>query len=230
MKKILFDISFWRIYLGSCVLAILSIFVATTLTTSAASYSQITSQLDQGSQGENVTNLQIFLAANPSLYPEGKVTGYYGLLTYAAVVRFQNQYGIDPVGRVGPLTLQKINALIASGGWNGTADISGPQFYSVGKSIGSNSVTFAWTTNENATAKVFYYTDWIKMNEGDINSVGFGSLNGFTATNDGQLRTNQQVTLTGLQPNTLYHYVIVATDASGNVSVFDPNETFRTAQ
>lgn len=230
MKKILTHTPFWRIYVGSLGAIILSAFVATTITASAANYSQITSQLGLGSQGDNVTNLQIFLAANPSIYPEGKVTGYYGPLTYAAVIRFQNQYGIDPVGRVGPLTLNKINTLIISGGWNGVADISGPQFYAVGQSVTSGSATFSWTTNENATAKIFYSTDWIKMNEGDINSVGFGSLNGQTATNDGVLRTNQQVMLTGLQPNTTYHYVIVATDATGNVSVWNPNTTFKTAQ
>lgn len=229
MKKNFLHIPFLRIYLGSLTVVIVSVFVVTSMTVSAASYSQITSQVSQGSSGVDVTNLQVFLAANPSLYPEGLVTGYYGPLTYAAVVRFQNQYGIDPVGRVGPLTLQKINLLISSGGWNGVVDISGPQFYSVGQSVGNTSATFAWTTNENATAKIFYYTDWIKMNEGDINSVGFGSLNGLTATNDGQLRTNQQVTITGLQPNTTYHYVIVATDASGNVSVWNPNTTFTTS-
>jgi hypothetical protein len=99
----------------------------------------------------------------------------------------------------------------------------------VNKTIASNSATFTWTTNENATTKIFYYTNWITMNEGDINSVGFGATNGYTAVNDGVARTSQQVTITGLQPNTLYHYVVVATDQSGNVSVWDPNGTFTTS-
>ena len=43
---------------------------------SAATYSPITSQLNPGTSGSNVTNLQVFLAANPSIYPEGMVTGY----------------------------------------------------------------------------------------------------------------------------------------------------------
>ena len=66
------------------------------------------------------------------------------------------------------------------------------------------------------------------MNEGDINSVGFGSTNGWTTMNDGIARTSQQVTINGLQPNTTYHYVIVSTDSSGNVSVWNPNATFKT--
>jgi hypothetical protein len=66
------------------------------------------------------------------------------------------------------------------------------------------------------------------MNEGDINSVGFGSTNGYTATNDNLSRTSQQVTMNNLLPNTLYYYVIVSTDLAGNVSVMGPNNTFRT--
>lgn len=228
MKRILTRIYAWRAYLSFIGITVVSAALVSSLSVSAANYNQITSQLDVGMQNQNVTNLQVFLAANPSIYPEGKVTGYYGSLTEAAVRRFQNQYGLQVVGRVGPLTMVKINNLIANGGWSGTADISGPQFLAVGQSISTNSATFSWTTNENATAKIFYYTDWIKMNEGDINSVGFGSTNGWTAANDGVSRNAQQVTITGLAPNTLYHYVIVATDASGNVSVWNSNATFRT--
>lgn len=226
MKTFISSIYGWRTVFVSIVL-VAFVFVLIT-PTHAVSYTPLTSQLDFGSQNQNVTNLQLFLAANPAIYPEGLVTGYYGALTRTAVIRFQTQYGIDPVGRVGPLTMAKINTLIAGGGWSGVADVSGPRFYSVGKSITSNSVTFAWTTDENATAKVFYYTDWIKMNEGDINSVGFGSTNGWTATNDNVARTTQQVTINGLLPNTQYHYVIVATDKFGNVSVWNPNTTFKT--
>jgi phosphodiesterase/alkaline phosphatase D-like protein len=68
------------------------------------------------------------------------------------------------------------------------------------------------------------------MNEGDINSVGFGATNGNTATNDNLARVSQQVTVSNLQPNTKYWYVIVATDLNGNVSVFGPNNTFITNQ
>lgn len=199
-----------------------------TLSLGAATVPQLTSQIGLGSQGANVTSLQTFLAANPSMYPEGIVSGYYGSLTEAAVKRFQVQYGIDPVGRVGPLTLAKINSLITGGGLSGTSDMSGPQFLSFSQSVGANSATFTWTTNEIASAKVFYHTGWITMNEGDINSVGFGSTNGLTAMNDGLSRTNQQVVLTGLMPNTEYHFVVVSTDAQGNVSVHNPNATFRT--
>jgi hypothetical protein len=44
------------------------------------------------------------------------------------VKRFQAQYGFDQVGRVGPLTRDKINDLISHGGWV-VSDISGPWMY-----------------------------------------------------------------------------------------------------
>jgi peptidoglycan hydrolase-like protein with peptidoglycan-binding domain len=230
MKNIPMRVLVWRrgiVSLG--VFSLVSALLMSMAEVSAASYSPLTAQVNIGERSENVRNLQMFLAENQSMYPSGLVTGYFGPLTAAAVVRFQNQYGIDPVGRVGPLTLGKINNIISSGGWTSSAaDISGPWIYSVNRSASSNTATFTWNTNELATGKIFYNTSPITMNEGDINSVGFGSTNGQTAVNDGVARMSQQVTLANLQPNTLYYYVIVSTDLAGNVSVWNPNTTFRT--
>ena len=75
----------------------------------------LTRELSLGATGDDVTQLQAFLAADPSLYPEGKVTGYYGSLTVAAVRRFQAKYGISQVGRVGPQTLAKLNEVMGGG-------------------------------------------------------------------------------------------------------------------
>ncbi len=210
-------------------LSALTILATLGLASQVFAYTTINSQLDLGERNADVTSLQGFFSDNSAIYPEGLVTGYFGGLTQAAVKRFQAQYGFDQVGRVGPLTRDKINDLISHGGWV-VSDISGPWMYSVGKTVTSNSATFTWSTNENATGKIFYYTSPITMNEGDINSVGFGSTNGFTATNDNIARTSQQVTINNLQPNTLYYYVIVSTDLAGNVSVVGPNNTFRTNQ
>lgn len=212
--------------LGVAVLLVSTL--STVFVNASTTFIPLTSQVSVGDTSSDVTSLQMFLAADRSIYPEGLVTGYFGPLTKAAVVRFQERYGIDPVGRVGPLTLAKINNLITTGGWSSVTDVSGPWIYSVNKSVSSNGVTFTWNTDEMATAKVFYYTSPITMNEGDINSVGFGSTNGLIAENDKIARISQQVVITGLQPNTTYFYVIVATDAKGNVSVWNPNTTFRT--
>src|SRR3989344_2638261 len=77
----------------------------------AATFVQLTGQLDYGQTSTNVTNLQVFLASSPTIYPQGLVTGYFGPLTKSAVMNFQSAYGISQVGRVGPQTLTKINSL-----------------------------------------------------------------------------------------------------------------------
>ena len=73
---------------------------------------KITSELQAGARGDQVRILQEFLAKDKSIYPEGKITGYFGAMTKAAVKRFQAKYGINQVGRVGPATMAKLNELM----------------------------------------------------------------------------------------------------------------------
>lgn len=66
--------------------------------------------------------LQEFLKAQgPEIYPEGLVTGYFGPLTRAAVIRFQEKYALEILkplglqkgtGYVGKMTRSKINHLL----------------------------------------------------------------------------------------------------------------------
>lgn len=67
-----------------------------------------TRDLERGSRDNEVAKLQTLLARDGEIYPEGRITGYYGNLTAAAVRRFQKKYGLPAVGRVGPLTRQKL--------------------------------------------------------------------------------------------------------------------------
>jgi peptidoglycan hydrolase-like protein with peptidoglycan-binding domain len=174
----------------------------------------------------DVANLQTFFKDNSAIYPEGLVTGYYGGLTKNAVLRFQAEYGLAQVGRVGPMTRDKINSLIAVGGWTMT-DMSGPAFYNVTRSQTSNSATFTFNTNETTNVRVVYNTSPQMFNEGDINSNGFGAIGGSVVFGNG-MNTSHTVTVSGLYSNTTYYYTVIATDAAGNVSVFGPNNTFRT--
>lgn len=70
--------------------------------------------LKRGTTGDEVTQIQEILAQYPEIYPEGLVTGYYGLLTEKAVARFQSKYGIEQVGVVGPKTRAKLNSLFVT--------------------------------------------------------------------------------------------------------------------
>lgn len=83
--------------------------VATTL---PANTKPFTKPLYRGFSNPEVARLQAVLAANGILYPQGLVTGYYGILTETAVRRFQSKYGIPSVGVVGPITRAKLNFLV----------------------------------------------------------------------------------------------------------------------
>ena len=188
MKKISQRSVSMGVYTG--MFAAIALLISLAVSTPVYAYTTISSQLDLGESNRDVTNLQTFFADNSSIYPEGLVTGYFGSLTRASVLRFQAAYGLDQAGRVGPMTRDRINVLINNGGWT-TSDMAGPSIYAVAKSMGSNSATLNWNTDELASAKVFYGTSPVMMNEGDINSAGFGSISGFVANNDNIARQAQ---------------------------------------
>ena len=80
--------------------------------------------LTLGSTGDDVLNLQTFLAEDASVYPEGLATGYFGPLTREAVKRWQAKQGIANSGDAGTtgwgLVGPRTRALIAAkcGGGN----------------------------------------------------------------------------------------------------------------
>ena len=72
-----------------------------------------TKDLSLGAQNDDVTRLQLLLAGDLEVYPEAKVTGYFGSLTKKAVERFQVKHGVASAGvqgfgRVGPKTRAKL--------------------------------------------------------------------------------------------------------------------------
>ena len=72
----------------------------TTSQPSTSGYS-FTSNLYYGLENEQVKKLQETLAQDPSLYPEGLTSGYYGSLTTKAIQRFQCKHNIVCSGSAG---------------------------------------------------------------------------------------------------------------------------------
>lgn len=182
----------------------------------------LTRQLQMGMTGSDVSTLQTFLAADPSIYPQGLVTGYFGFLTKSAVSNFQVRNGIAAVGRVGPITLAAINAQILAGGVTGGGDVTVPALSAVNITTATNSATFGFSTNEATRATVYYGTT--PLSEYELpHSVTIG---GSVAT-DNSLNISHSITLSGLQSNTTYYYDVYVTDTAGNATM-TMQTTFRT--
>ncbi len=93
-----------------------------------------------------------------------------------------------------------------------TIDNTGPVQSSIASSTTATTATVTWTTNESSNSKVSYGT-----------SSGTYTL----ATSSASLVTSHSIGLTSLSDSTLYYYVVVAVDASGNTST-STEKTLRT--
>jgi len=67
--------------------------------------------LAYNSTGSDVSLLQRMLSQDSGIYPERKITGYYGNLTREAVIRFQNEYNLPQTGVVDEQTKNKLNEI-----------------------------------------------------------------------------------------------------------------------
>ncbi|OHA20568.1 MAG: hypothetical protein A2849_03090 [Candidatus Taylorbacteria bacterium RIFCSPHIGHO2_01_FULL_51_15] len=204
-------------------------------------FAVITSQLDFGDRGPEVTELQAYLATSASIYPEGLVTGYFGQLTKAAVERFQTAQGIisqgtpatTGYGRVGPLTQAAINTKLPGGGSPGpSGDVYAPIIMSVNVSTDNDGASITWTASEASMGKVYYSTSPINVsNTFDSTGVFSGEpvVGGTLAQYDGLARVTHTVNINNLTSNTTYFYLVVVFDSLKNASISLP-ASFRTTQ
>ena len=131
--------------------------------------------LRRGSNGDDVTRLQQFLALDANIYPEKLITGYYGSLTEAAVERWQARHnvvtsgtpGTTGYGQYGPRTAA-LMALECQGGSGGVATQVGG-FIKVSPISGAAplSVSVEATVNTTRSCGVATYT----VNFGDGSQV-----------------------------------------------------------
>lgn len=199
----------------------------------------ITSQLDFGDRGSEVSELQTFLSGNASFYPSGLVTGYFGPLTQDGVERYQVARGIvssgspssTGYGRVGPITKASINYDMGNLTGGPASPVSGtdrnsPSIYSLGISTSNTGATLNWNTTENSSAIVYYGVSPIFLTEANA-SMGVTISSNSTFLVHSDLRTSHSAVLTGLLENTTYNYVVYVRDGSGNETITWPS-TFRT--
>jgi len=204
-----------------------------------SAYAAITLQLDMGDQNAEVIELQTYLATNSAIYPEGLVTGYYGQLTKMAVERFQTMQGIvsqgtpttNGYGRVGPQTMARINSLLGSGSGAGVGQAmwdTSPRLNNPTVQYTNTSATFTWTTNEPTQGQVYWSNFPLQLNEANgVRQQPF--VSGTLATDAGGFQTFHSITVSNLQSNTTYYYLLRSVDNVGNIGMIWPN-SFRTNQ
>lgn len=66
--------------------------------------SPIGRDIARGAYGDDVKELQKFLAKHPNLYPEGIITGFYGPHTMQAVKRWQKEHNLPETGFFGKMS------------------------------------------------------------------------------------------------------------------------------
>jgi len=72
--------------------------------------------LMQGSRGEEVRALQRLLAEDPTIFASSNVTGTFGPITKAALIKFQTRAGIRGTGYFGPISRSHVRNRCASAG------------------------------------------------------------------------------------------------------------------
>ncbi|MFA5936378.1 MAG: peptidoglycan-binding domain-containing protein [Candidatus Paceibacterota bacterium] len=213
--------------IGSTIFAIA--FIVAPLSTNAATYSQISGStvLKIGSKGESVRSLQQFIGSDSQIYPAGLVTGYFGSMTKNAVIQFQLSYNLEADGIVGSITRNKFNSVVAGGMG---IDLSAPAINNLSVNVVGRNVTVIFNSNELVKSTVFYDINPINWSNWDdkIKSLAIPEISGMQNT-DSSFSLNKQFTLNNLSANSVYNYTVVATDASGNISVVWP-KTFTTGQ
>jgi hypothetical protein len=93
----------------------------------------------------------------------------------------------------------------------------------------STSATLTWSTNEPTQGQVYWSTSPIVANE----ATGPGQtpyISGTLALDAGGLQTGHSVTVSNLQANTTYYYIIRVIDSTGGITVSWPPNSFRTNQ
>jgi len=203
-------------------------------------------QLKPGMSGEDVKLLQQVLATDPDIYPEGKITGYFGKMTENAVKLFQKAANLNQVGNVGPKTLDKINELLKGAGNSGKVppglliapgirkklniDILKPlpgQILPPGISKKLNGQTkdtvppIISNISASSINPTSFKVNWT-TNELSDSTVWYDTVSPLLVTastsnaKSSDYALSHEITLSGLLSGTPYYYIVSSTDKAGN--------------
>jgi peptidoglycan hydrolase-like protein with peptidoglycan-binding domain len=159
-------------------------------------------QTDNNTNG-NVSVLQRFLVSQGYLIvPAGATGGFFGSLTQAAVVAFQNQYGIQPTGIVGQYTLNAISSVCNGNGSTGKAP------FTFTGSVSGATATFTLSGVSNNTS----VTHVVAFGDNTNSQMTYQGSNGSTGT--------WTVSHTYAQPGTYTATLLVQTNICGGVQAY----------
>jgi hypothetical protein len=101
-------------YVSPALMAFAPGVATTTVLTNPAG--KITQGWALGQTSKEIEAMQAILAKDPAIYPGGRITGYFGAETLAAIKKFQEKYSIAKpgdtgYGLVGPSTRAKLNEM-----------------------------------------------------------------------------------------------------------------------
>lgn len=68
--------------------------------------------MSEGMTGDDIKKVQELLATDPTIYPEGKVTGYYGNLTKEAIKRLQMRHELEVTGVIDDATREVLESYL----------------------------------------------------------------------------------------------------------------------
>lgn len=201
---------------------------------------RLLTDLQEGMSGSDVRALQEMLAKDRSIYPEGKITGYYGKHTREAVKRYLKKHGSLPK----PCEVYDNSKTWNNGvGWGSYKEkpgkgrgrdhddddedddhykrVKNPCVPGSGTTTPPTTDTTAPTISSIAVASITSTGASITFttNEQAITRLFVGTTSPVGTTTSvwqDALSTTHTASLTGLTANTVYYYVVEAKDAAGN--------------
>ena len=84
-----------------------------------AEIKELRGDIKEGMTDADIKTIQELLASDPTIYPRGLVTGYFGPMTKEAIMRFQTKNGLEVTGEINEETRAALDEVIAERRGNG---------------------------------------------------------------------------------------------------------------